>query len=202
MGMIGCMVLAPLLVASGGPAPARGTTAASPALFAFTRTAAAGNAGQGRLIQISRFDCVTPEEVTDENAFPWIKGISRWSGGGPSGATWNASELRCVVELQTDCARGQADIELRVAGAIVASKSATIHRAGTQQITFHLIARQWEKHFDQMSPVTKRFPYRTATFSASATASCSAPEAIGPSAGPRREFTDDQHFTAGFAKGE
>jgi hypothetical protein len=34
------------------------------------------------------------------------------------------------------------------------------------------------------------------------TASCQAPEMVGPSTGPRLEFADDHHFTAGFARGE
>ncbi len=63
-------------------------------------------------------------------------------------------------------------------------------------------ADQWESHLDQATPLTERFPYRTATFGAAATASCEAPEAFGPGLGPRLEFADDRHFTAGFASGE
>jgi hypothetical protein len=63
-------------------------------------------------------------------------------------------------------------------------------------------AEQWQQHLDQSSVLTERFPYRTATFSASATAACKTPEAFGPSEGPRLEFADDRHFTAGFGGGE
>jgi hypothetical protein len=110
--------------------------------------------------------------------------------------------LRCAVEFQTGCAQGEADTELRIGGAISGSKRARIDRPGAQQVTFRLLAKQWEKHFDQGSPPTKRFPYQTATFSASVMVSCQAPEVFGPSTGPRLEFADDDHFTAGFAKGE
>jgi hypothetical protein len=159
-------------------------------------------AGLVRLIQISRFDCVTSDDSTDAADFPWSKGISHWLGGGPGGAVWNISELRCAVEFQTSCAQGEADAELRIGGAISGSERAKIARAGIQQITFRLMAEHWEKHFDQGSPLTKRFPYQTTTFSASVTASCQAPQVFGPSMGPRLEFADDHHFTAGFAKGE
>jgi hypothetical protein len=193
-----------LLAASGGSEPARGasTRAIAPAPPSHDRIAAASDGGQGRLIQISRFDCVTSDDAADAAEFPWTKGISHWSGGGPGGAAWNAGALRCAVEFQTSCAMGHADVELRIGGAISGSERATINRAAAQQITFRLVAQQWERHLDQASPRTKGFPYRTATFSASVTASCQAPEMVGPSTGPRLEFADDHHFTAGFARGE
>jgi hypothetical protein len=178
------------------------TLAMAPVPVSDNGAAAARSAGQDRLTQISRFDCVPSSDVTDDAEFPWSKGVSHWSGGGPSGATWNAGELHCAVEFQTRCAQGNADIELRVGGALSGSERPTISRAGAQQISFRLLARKWEKHFDQVSPPTKRVPYRTATFSASVTVSCKAPEVAGPSMGPRLEFADDHHFTAGFAEGE
>lgn len=155
-----------------------------------------------RLIRISRFDCATEADLDGATDFPWPQGISLWSAGGPGGAAWNVSRLRCAVELQTACARGAADIELRIGGALSEAKNAKIEHAGAQQITFDLAPDRWQQHFDQESPLTKRFPYRTATFSASVTASCEAPDAFGPSEGPRLEFADDRHFTAGFASGE
>jgi hypothetical protein len=155
-----------------------------------------------RLIRISRFDCATSADLDGVADFPWSKGLSLWAGGGPGGAAWNVSALRCAVELQTTCTRGTADIELRIGGALSEARNAKIEHAGLQQVTFELAADRWEPHLDQESPLTQRFPYRTATFSASVTASCEAPEAFGPSEGPRLEFADDRHFTAGFASGE
>jgi hypothetical protein len=162
----------------------------------------AANPDPDRLVRISRFDCATSADVEDVAEFPWSKGISLWSGGGPGGAAWNVSKLRCAVELQTTCARGAADIELRIGSALSEARQLKIEHAGIQHVTFDLAPERWEPHLDQESPLTQRFPYRTATFSASATASCEAPDAFGPSEGPRLEFADDRHFTAGFASGE
>lgn len=155
-----------------------------------------------RLIHISRFDCATSADAEDATEFPWSKGISRWSGGGPGGAAWNVSKLRCAVELQTTCTTGTADIELRIGGALGDSRNARIKHAGPQEVIFELAPDRWEQNLDQKSSLTKRFPYRTATFSASVIASCQAPDVFGPSEGPRLEFADDRHFTAGFASGE
>jgi hypothetical protein len=143
-------------------------------------------------VRIVRFDCVKAEDLEPGADFLWSQGIASWSRGGPGGATWNAGKLRCAVEIQTDCSRGEADVELRIGGAL----------AGAQQLAFDVAAEQWQRHLDQSSPLTERFPYRTATFSAAATAGCKTPEALGPSEGPRLEFADDSHFTAGFADGE
>lgn len=93
-------------------------------------------------------------------------------------------------------------MELRVGGALAGHAQARIEKPGLQLVTFDLTAPQWEQHFDQGSALTERFAYRTATFSATATAACETPEAFGPGNGPRLEFADDRHFTAGFASGE
>jgi hypothetical protein len=153
-----------------------------------------------RLVRIARFDCAHSEE--SEAQFPWSQGIASWSGGGPGGAAWNIGKLRCAVELQTNCSRGAADVELRVGGALAGHTRASIEKPGLHLVTFELTAPQWEQHFDEGSALTGRFAYRTATFSATAIASCQAPEAFGPGNGPRLEFADDRHFTAGFASGE
>jgi hypothetical protein len=197
MRCVRCIALFLLLAASGGPV--RTPASAQPAS---SSDASAASGGQDRLVRISRFDCVMPDDVADNAEFPWPKGLSRWSGGGPGGAAWNAGALRCAVEFQTSCIQGEADIELRIGGALSGARHAKIDRGGAHLVTIDLKAGQWEKHFDQGSSLTKRFPYRTATFSASVTASCQAPEAFGPGMGPRLEFADHGHFTAGFAKGE
>lgn len=152
-----------------------------------------------RLVRISRFDCVT---ALEGNTFAWGSGISHWSAGGPGGATWNASKLHCAVEIQTPCTKGTADAELRIGGALVAARRAVIEKSGSQLIFFELLPNHWEPHFDQGSPWTEGFPYRMATFAASVMAKCEAPEPLGPGNGPRLEFADDRHFTAGFASGE
>jgi hypothetical protein len=181
---------------------------ASLAAFAFLPVewtgmhAVAAEAGEDRLVVISRFDCVRSDDAADAPAFPWDKGIGRWKSGGPGGAAWNAPGLRCVVEFQANCARGIANAELRVGGALTGAKPVEIGRAGLLQATFDLPAGRWEKHLDQVSPATKRLPYRTATFSASVMASCEEPALSVSGTGPRLEFADDRHFTAGFAAGE
>jgi hypothetical protein len=163
----------------------------------------AAESGQARLVRILRFDCVKAgEEAGAAAEFPWSKGIGLWTSGGPGGAAWNARSLRCAVEFETGCTQGRADAELRIGGAVSATMTAPIRDAGAQRLVFDLTADRWEKHLDQASPSTKRFPYRTATFSALVMASCEAPETFGPGLGPRLEFADDSHFTAGFAQGE
>jgi hypothetical protein len=155
-----------------------------------------------RLVRISRFDCVKAEDAAGSPVFPWDRGISLWKAGGPGGATSNASMLHCALEFQINCTRGEADAEIRISGALSKSQRLKIDRAGAQLIDFELEQQQWEQHFDQGSALTERFPYQTATFSAAITAACEAPEALGPSLGPRREFADDRHFTAGFSNAE
>jgi hypothetical protein len=155
-----------------------------------------------RLVRIVRFDCVKADDLEPGADFPWSQGIAAWSRGGPGGAVWNAARLRCAVEIQTDCGDGEVDVELRIGGALAGTQHAAIDRAGAHQLTFEVMAEQWELHFDQSSPLTERFSYRTATFSAAATAACKTPEPFGPSEGPRLGFADDRHFTAGFAGGE
>jgi hypothetical protein len=154
------------------------------------------------LVRIARFDCVKADDLEPGADFPWSQGIASWSRGGPGGAVWNAARLRCAVEIQTDCSSGEVDVELRIGSALAGTQHAAIHRAGAHQLAFEVTAEQWELHFDQSSPLTERFSYRTATFSAAATAACKTPESSGPSEGPRLGFADDRHFTAGFAGGE
>lgn len=157
---------------------------------------------QQRLVRITRFDCVKAENNNGAQEFPWAQGLSHWPDGGPGGAAWNASKLYCAVEFQPKCTKGSADIELRVGGTLIGTRHATISHDGLQLLGLDLDASQWTKHLDQSSPVTKQFPYRTATFSASIIAACELPEKFGPSLGPRLEFADDRHFTIGFANGE
>ncbi len=194
-----CLALVALLSACGQSQP----PAAPPQTTRPESTPAAQPAAnEDRLVRISRFDCAASSDLDEGADFPWSKGISLWSGGGPGGAAWNVSKLRCVVEYQTTCTRGEADAELRIGGALAEAKHSRIEQAGAQQFTFDLTPERWDQHLDQESPLTQRFSYRTATFSAAVTASCEAPEAFGPSEGPRLEFADDRHFTAGFASGE
>jgi len=194
-----CLVVLVLLSACGkSEPPAAPPVAAPPANEPAVRFATK----EDRLVRISRFDCATEADLDSAAGFPWAKGISLWASGGPGGAGWNVSKLRCAVELQTTCTQGVVDIELRIGGALADSGNAKIEHAGAQQVTFDLTPDRWEQHLDEESPLTQRFPYRTATFSASATASCEAPDVFGPSEGPRLEFADDRHFTAGFSSGE
>ncbi len=160
-----------------------------------------GASSPQRIVQITRFDCVKAG-IDSAKSFPWAEGLSHWPDGGPGGAAWNASKLYCAVEFQPKCTKGAADMELRVGGALIGTRHASISHNGMQLLGLALDAKQWTKHLDQSSPVTKRFPYRTATFSASIIASCELPEKFGPSLGPRLEFADDRHLTIGFANGE
>lgn len=169
---------------------------------ALSNSAITADAGQDRLIRITRFDCVKEDEAGNAAEFPWPQGISPWASGGPGGAVWNASGLRCAVAFETDCTQGEAHVELRIGGALIAAKRVPIADAGARQAAFDLKPDRWEKHLDQIDAKTHRFPYRTATFSASVMASCQKPQEIVPGIGPRLEFADDRHFTAGFAKGE
>jgi hypothetical protein len=201
------LVLAMLVSACGrSPPPEATAPPAAPPVAAAAASAATNVAGKpdntNRLVQITRFDCVKAEERDDPNAFPWAQGLSRWAAGGPGGATWNAGNLDCAVEFQTRCTQGVADVELRIGAGLAGTRQAKIEHAGLTQVLVILSADQWRKRFDQSSPLTKRFSYRTATFSAAVIASCEAPETLGPSNGPRLEFSDDRHFSAGFASGE
>lgn len=164
--------------------------------------AAPAASADSRLVQISRFDCAKAEDVSDATSFPWKSGISLWAGGGPGGAAFNADTLSCALEFQTRCARGEADAEVRIGGALGIVEHVKIERAGAQLIRFELPNQRWGQHLDEVSALSERFPYRTATFSAAVTAACETPEAFGPGLGPRLEFADDRHFTAGFASGE
>jgi hypothetical protein len=192
------VALVMLLLLSGcGKSPVSEAAAPKPAA-----PSAAPAADNQRLVQIERFDCVKAEDQQEPKDFPWAQGVSRWAAGGPGGAAWNADRLWCAVELRTGCTQGFADVELRIGGALSGARQAKIDRAGVQRVTFEVTADQWRKRFDQSSELTKRFSYRTATFSALTIASCESPEKLGPSDGPHLEFADSRHFTAGFAGGE
>jgi hypothetical protein len=180
---------------SGSPQPASARVTPPPA------PSTPANDVPGRLVNISRFDCVSAEQTDSGNDFPWQKGLSRWAGGGPGGAAWNANALRCAIDIHTRCEHGEVDAEMRIGGKLVGAAHAVLH-AGAQLLTLNVGAPAWENHYDEDSQLTKRFPYRTATFSATIIASCQQPDVLGPSEGPRLEFADDLHFTAGFAGGE
>jgi hypothetical protein len=138
----------------------------------------------------------------DGSDITWATGLSIWNDGGPGGASWNAATLICAVEFSTTCTHGDADVELRVGGALLTTQKTPLLQAGLQLVKAELRHTQWKKHLDQTSTLTGRLPYRTATVTAAVFATCTLPEQFGPGIGPRLEFADDRHFTAGFASGE
>jgi len=152
-------------------------------------------------IAVDSFDCFKAEDDATED-LPAVagRGISAWNGGGPGGAVWNASELRCAATIRTTCEAGKVTIELRIGKATAATATVPI-RGGKGDWRASLHHRQWEKNFDELSS-SKGVPYRTAIFRVTALLTCEGPYQVGPGIGPRGEFAADSMFVAGFAHGE
>lgn len=138
------------------------------------------------------------EDADPDGGLPTAgSGIAAWSGGGPSGATWNATDLRCVVGVRSTCTSGTADIQVRIGKTLVAHRTVPL-LAGSSAPAFAIAAALWRKNLDD----GKAAPVRTAVFRATALLTCTTPVEIAPGLGPRREFAADRAFVAGFADGE
>jgi hypothetical protein len=124
-----------------------------------------------------------------------MNGLSRWTGGGPNGASWNVHELRCLVEVATACRSGAVTLELTIGSRRVRTKTGRFDREHPLlPQEFAIREADWTKSLD---PPRKRWPYRTAILRA--TASVTACEE--PDEAPGRDLAE-KSFVAGFAYGE
>jgi len=156
------------------------------------------------LVSITAFDCmkheVFPGEAPPRGPIPAGAGIRAWKGGGPYGASWNVSQLRCFVAAAPRCSRGRVMFTLRVGQQVVAEEAAAIS-AGRADFEAVLRMGAWQRGLDDPAVSADKLPFRTGIFRAQAVLDCDAPRA-GLSDHGYAAVTSETHFVAGFASGE
>ena len=149
---------------------------------------------------MASFECVKPGVEPKQPITPH-HGVSGWRGGGPGGAAWNASELRCEAVIRTTCAKGSVQAEMRVGRRVVATHQRALKGQKTVTWTKTLPSALWEPHLDAPGPVKPL--YRTGVFRLMAWLECETPYEVHP--GGLESYGNAaawRAFVAGFAGGE
>jgi hypothetical protein len=97
-----------------------------------------------RSIQILAFDCYKPEDTGAGRSVPTSSLVSQWQAGGPSGASWNVSDLRCYADLAAKCSRGEIDARLFVGERSVVETKLGVNRSGAQHLEFEVTEKNWK----------------------------------------------------------
>ena len=154
-----------------------------------------------RMVKIVTFDCIKAEDVEEGVQPADTMRISTWMAGGPGGATWNATDLSCFVDIETSCEQGQLLSTLRVGQRRVASQKTAIAKTGPLHIQLSASERAWTVGFD-LDKTGRGRPFRTAVFSLMIEVSCTKPVEVVPGDAIFGESADSSAFVAGFASGE
>ena len=157
-------------------------------------------------IAIASFDCEKvidlPGVAAPAGAIPAARGIRAWHGGGPGGANWNVTDLRCVVRIDTRCTAGKVGVALRVGQHVVGEKQVDV-RTSPFDVELSVAQKQWQRALDQPTKRTAAgLPFRTGIFRAMAVTDCSAPEEVSIKSWAYLDAAADAAFVAGFASGE
>jgi hypothetical protein len=91
-------------------------------------------ATDGRMVKIVTFDCIKAEDAQEGAQPADTLRISKWTAGGPGGATWNATDLLCFADIETSCDQGELSSALRVGQRRVADQKTAIAQAGSMRI--------------------------------------------------------------------
>lgn len=157
----------------------------------------------GFTVRIASFDCEplegpAPTPGTEVRPIDAKRRLSLWPFGGPAGAAWNAGDLRCVVGLESHCARGQVEVRLHIANSLVTTKTVSLPSDAEKLIELIVSHGTWSRHLDKGQ---ERAPFKTAVFRAGSLVTCEEP-AVQPGLGPYFEFADNRAIVLGFATGE
>lgn len=153
-----------------------------------------------RTVEITEFDCSKQEDFQPGASPQASQLLSRWRAGGPSGASWNATDLKCVTLVHAQCARGELRFELLIGQRAVAQNVLAINTPGLQRAEFEVLERTWRRELD--APRKPALPYRTALLTMRAEVNCQEPEVFSPATDRYLDVADVRTFVAGFASGE
>jgi len=158
-------------------------------------------------VNISAFDCAKVEQFPGVPAIKGLvppgAGIRGWDGGGPHGANWNATDLRCTIRATSPCTKGQVGIALRVGRAVIAERQAAFAAAGNIDAEIVVPFESWKRHLDEKPrSVATSLPVRTAVFRALVVVDCAAPTKASLAEWRYTSVAAEDSFVAGFAWGE
>jgi hypothetical protein len=153
-----------------------------------------------RSVEITEFDCSKQEDSGADRQPQASQLLSQWRAGGPSGASWNASDLKCYASVRAACASGRLRAQLLIGQREATERTLVITASGPQRVEFDVSERSWRLGLD---PVRKpALPYRTALFTLRVEVTCQEPEAFSPAGDRYVDVADVRSFVAGFASGE
>ena len=153
-----------------------------------------------RGVEITEFDCAKAEDFPPGRQTGTPQRLSQWQAGGPSGASWNATNLKCFADVRAQCARGELRAQLLIGQRAAVGNTFAITVSGPQRIELDVPERTWRRELDAARK--PELPYRTALFTLRVEVSCQEPEAHDPVADRYTDVADVRSFVGGFASGE
>jgi hypothetical protein len=153
-----------------------------------------------RSVEIIEFDCAKHEDYQPGVGVKVSQRLSQWRAGGPSGASWNASDLKCYSTVRAACSGGAMQFQLLIGQRVASEKTISITAAASQRIEIDVPESTWRRGLDVARKPA--LPYRTALFNLRVEVTCNEPEAFGPATERYADVADVRSFIAGFASGE